>query len=239
MSDNRRFDVLYSGIGECALLTDQETGDKFVIRNLDDTEPVSADGVHIGMLTQDVTGWQKASGVTAAEAYQLVLGEYNYFTALWLVDLILNPEKDDDMRQSAAIDLEELLSDEMYLARVRNVLWSIPLPEVDGISMDARFPASFSPECPLVGQLLAELQRDQPEIARVRAVWNQLPDELFGAEGKVPGEKQAVSLGLFRLLVCRSLNSLVQKPEFILEIQQSDVLGGIIAHMMELLAEEK
>jgi len=224
MSDEERhFDVFYSATGECALLADSETGEKFVLRTLADTKPMSVKGLNVSAIIQDINDWVEAKGVTAAEAHHLLEAEWQFKEALYLVLMILDPTIDWNIRQQAAAEVEPVLEKDTQCAQmVRNTLWAHQLPEETGITLDDRFDERLYDNCEHLRELLRQFKLDQPKITRVRAAWDAIPADFFGDNKPELVRDKMLRSGMFLLFSNKNL------PESLFDLEFANFLTALL-----------
>lgn len=121
--------------------------------------------------------------VDAAEALQLAL-------------ILLDPEASDDIRQEAAVELEDYLGRGDCRERLERVLYAHLLPG-DG-DLDGAL-AHSDGHAPKAHLLIRDFASLQPEIDEVRRAWLAVPDSLFESEtDRRRFQAAAVREGLFR-----------------------------------------
>ncbi|HXM50420.1 MAG TPA: tetratricopeptide repeat protein [Pyrinomonadaceae bacterium] len=125
--------------------------------------------------------------------------ESNLALALDLTLISLDEELEEDIRRDALQDLDELLSNDLRDS-LEGILYARPLPDERDLIGSLKFcekshlPNSFA--------LLEGLERRQPLIEKVSAVWDVIPTKVFGGDEQRSYFQQiAVQRGLFRLLV--------------------------------------
>src|SRR5271155_1505692 len=117
--------------------------------------------------------------------------------ALQFTLISLDNSESIENRELAIQCLAELFNDRDIYQHVGNRLSSAPLPSGSDLKTALTLAGTMQP----LAIFLRELQRNQGQIARIRAAWDSLSDSLFGTQSaKQEFFEVAVSKGAFRVL---------------------------------------
>ena len=188
-------DALISGRSGVAIVVD---GDQlFSMHAADPGNMVAREPAELRFLAGEARDFVAVEHASRQEIEGRLLRERDQEDALLLALMILDHELASDTRRQAAVDLDELLSEELLVAAVEGVLYAVPLPEeaVPRLAVAAAKQVGATRTRALVERLVSH----QPSIEEVQRAWGLIPQALFDGEREA-WRATAVREGIFRHL---------------------------------------
>lgn len=189
-------DALISGVAARAVFIEMD-GVSYVEAERPDVKiSVSRDAVPYLLL--DAHDVEKLDSTTETSAFRLLLRKYNEDRGLRLLQMILDPEEDQELRRDSAIFLSEILANTDVKSNIANWAFSVPMPydTLDTITLET---ISVNTT---ISEFVTSLGVRQDDIIRFQDAWARIPDNFFlDPEARKQFELVLITRGLFRKLV--------------------------------------
>jgi tetratricopeptide (TPR) repeat protein len=194
--------AIISGRAGVALLLDGDSLVSFDVDDLDTLLPRRHSDVRL--LFGEAPDLQFIEDIDHGQAASELKRAFDRSSALDLALIILDSELSDEVREEAAEELEQLVSDPQIIESLENVLYGRPLPEAADIA--GALKRCDSERTPNLSAALQILEGFQPTIRDVCGAWDELPPQLFGGnEEKNEFQLVAIREGLFRELALKGV----------------------------------
>lgn len=190
-------EALVSGVAARVVFIDGEAVSYIEADHPETRIPATRDAIPYLLL--DAHDVQRLKATNEDEAFRCLLRKFNEDRGLRMLQVVLDPREDFELRREAAISLNEILDNSDVKETISNWAFSTPFPyevsssDITGSSFD-EFPELF--------ELLVTLSDHQEDIIQFSRAWELVSNSYFSD----PSERNrfefaAIGRGVFRKLV--------------------------------------
>lgn len=166
-------DALISGVAARAVFIDMD-GVSYVEAERPDVK-VSVAPDAVSYLFLDAYDAERLRATTETGAFRSLLHKYNEDRGLRLLQMILDPEEDQELRRDATIFLAEIIVDRDVKSKIANWAFSVPMP-YDAIDATTLETINLNSA---VSEFITSLGVRQDDIIRFQDAWARISDDFF------------------------------------------------------------